>query len=303
MFKQPLKEFEYELKMTHQLSKNSIDAYMRDLTQYVNYLEFKGIDDASLITKDIIKSYLMTLRKKHRSSATVSRKLSAMKKFHQFLLEEKLVKDNVILLINRPKKTKRLPEVLSIEEIEALIERVKQTDSNLSKRNLAMIELLYGSGLRISELLELKVNDLHINMGFINVIGKGNKERIVPLGSLAVKAMKTYLESARLYLSKQPTPYVFLNRFGKKMSRIGFYKILKELASDAGINKDVSPHTLRHSFATHLIEEGVDLRFVQEMLGHTDVSTTEIYTHISKKQLIAVYDRYHPHAKKEREDV
>jgi integrase/recombinase XerD len=289
--------------MTHQLSKNSIDAYMRDLKQYINYLEFKGIDDANQITQAIIKSYLMTLRKKHRSASTVSRKLSAMKKFHQFLLEEKLVKDNVILLVNRPKKTKRLPEVLSIEEIEALIEITQKEDSYLNKRNLAMIELLYGSGLRISELLDLKVNDLHVNMGFINVIGKGNKERIVPIGSEAAKALKTYLESARLYLSKTPTPTVFLNRFGKKMSRVGFYKILKALAIQANISKDVSPHTLRHSFATHLIEEGVDLRFVQEMLGHSDVSTTEIYTHISKKQLIAVYDQYHPHAKKEREDV
>ncbi len=297
MLKQLLKEYEYELKSSQALSKNSVSAYMADLKAYVEYLLRKDINRPESITKDHIKQYLMTLRKKHSSSSTISRKLSALRKFHQFMLEEKLVDENIILGIHRPKQAKRLPDVLSLEEIERLI-TLTQDKTPLAKRNLAMIELLYGSGLRISELLDLKTDDLHINMGFINVIGKGSKERIVPIGSEAAMALKAYLEDGWLTLRKKPTPHVFLNRFGNKMSRVGFYKIIKELAAKADIKKDVSPHTLRHSFATHLLEGGVDLRYVQEMLGHSDVSTTEIYTHINKKQLIAVYDAYHPHAKK-----
>jgi len=299
MFKQLLKEYEYELKSTSDLSKNTISAYMRDIQHYLEYIAFKEITNPKSITKAIIKSYLMTLRKKHRSASTVSRKLSALKGFHQFLVDEKLADDNVIMHIHRPKQTKHLPDVLTIEELETIIAYAHEKDTPNAVRNVAMIELLYGSGLRISEMLNLKTEHLHLNQGFINIIGKGDKERIVPIGSEAGVALRTYLESARLKLSQVPSPYVFLNRFGKPMSRVGFYKILKQIAEEAGILKDVSPHTLRHSFASHLLEAGVDLRYVQEMLGHTDVSTTEIYTHINKKQLIAVYDQYHPHAKKE----
>jgi integrase/recombinase XerD len=303
MLKQLLKEYEYELKASHQLSKNTLSAYMSDLKKYTTYLLERDIKRPSEIKKDDVTRYLMTLRKKHIAKSTMSRKLSAMKKFHQFCLEEKLVDDNIILEIHRPKKDKRLPDVLSLEEIELILKTAKGNTA-LKKRNVAMIELLYGSGLRISEMLDLKIDDLHINMGFINVTGKGHKERIMPIGTETAKALKIYLESGRIELTKVPTPIVFLNRFGKRMSRVGFYKILKALARDAGIDKDVSPHTLRHSFATHLLERGVDLRYVQELLGHSDVSTTEIYTHINKSQLIAVYDKYHPHANnKEENDV
>ncbi len=297
MFKQLVKEYAYELKASHQLSKQSIDAYLSDINHYVAYLEFKGIVNPNHIDKHLIQNYLMVLRKKHLSPSTVSRRLSAIKKFHQYMLEEKLVDDNILLTIKRPKKAKHLPEVLTIDEIEALID-VAQKDSDLMKRNLAMIELLYGSGLRISELIQLKIDDLHVNMGFINVTGKGDKERIVPIGNEAAKALKRYLESARLNLSKRPGPHVFLNRFGNPISRIGFYKILKDLAIEAGIHKEVSPHMLRHSFATHLLNAGVDLRYVQEMLGHSDVSTTEVYTHLNKQALIKIYDQYHPHSNK-----
>lgn len=297
MLNQLLKEYEYELKSSHTLSEASIKAYMNDLHHYIDYLNHRNIKHPDAVTKHTLQAYLMTLRKKHRSVATINRKLSAMKKFHQYLLQEKIVSENVLLAVTRPKQGKRLPVVLSLEEIETLIE-ASQGETPLHIRNLAMIELLYGSGLRISELLDLKTEDLHINMGFITVTGKGSKERIVPVGSEAAKALKKYLEAARLTLSKTPTPYVFLNRFGKPMSRIGFYQILKELAQKANLGKEVSPHTLRHSFATHLLEAGVDLRYVQEMLGHGDVATTELYTHLSKKQLIAVYDMHHPYARK-----
>ncbi len=297
MLKQLLKEYEYELKATTHLSKNSQKAYLSDLNHYINYLDKKSIKMPETIEKHTIKQYLMVLRKHHTAPSSVSRKLSAIKGFHQFMLDEKLVDDNVILNISRPKQEKRLPEILSIEEIERLIDVVNGEDP-LAQRNLAMLELLYGSGLRITELLSLTPNDLHINQGVINVEGKGGKERIVPIGTQAAFAVKKYLESGRLKLSKVPTPYVFLNRHGKGISRVGFFKILKTLALKAGINKTVSPHTLRHSFASHLLEAGVDLRYVQEMLGHSSISTTELYTHINKKQLIAVYDQHHPHAKR-----
>ncbi len=300
MLRQLLKEYEYELKSGSELSKHSLSAYLGDVKAYVDYLEKKGLKRPESITKDTVYHYLMTLRKKQRAASTVSRKLSAIKAFHQFMLDEKLVDDNVVLHIKRPKQTKRLPSVLSIEEMDRLIEMARG-DSPLQKRNLAMLELLYGSGVRISELTDLRTEDLHINEGFINVSGKGGKERIVPIGTSAAHALKTYLEDGRLKLSKAPVPYVFLNRHGRPISRVGFYKILKDLAARSGIEKKVSPHTLRHSFASHLLEAGVDLRYVQEMLGHTDVSTTEIYTHINRKQLIAVYDTYHPHAHKRRE--
>jgi len=297
LLQQLLKEYEYELKATTHLSKNSQQAYLSDLSHYVNYLDKKSIIDPKQIDKHTIKQYLMVLRKHHKAASTVSRKLSAIKGFHQFLLDEKLVDDNVILNISRPKQAKRLPSILSLEEIEKIIE-ASSGDDPLSQRNLAMLELLYGSGLRISELLDLTPNDLHINQGVINIAGKGGKERIVPIGSQAASALKRYLESGRLILSKVPSAYVFLNRHGKNISRVGFYKILKNLALKAGIEKNVSPHTLRHSFASHLLEAEVDLRYVQEMLGHESISTTELYTHINKKQLIAVYDKHHPHAKR-----
>jgi len=297
VLKQLLKEYEYEIKATTHLSKNSTSAYLSDLKQYIAYLDKKLITTPEAITKHTIKQYLMVLRKRHASPSTVSRKLSALKGFHQFLVDEKLIDDNIILHVHRPKQEKRLPDILSIEEMEKLI-HVIDTSTPLGKRNLAMLELLYGSGLRISELLNLTTNDLHINQGVINVDGKGGKERIVPIGSEAQSALKTYLESGRLQLSKVPTPQVFLNHHGKPLSRIGFFKLLKNLAQKADIQKKVSPHTLRHSFASHLLEAGVDLRYVQEMLGHSSISTTELYTHINKKQLIAVYDNYHPHAKR-----
>ncbi len=297
MFKQLLKEYEYELRATTHLSKNTQKAYLSDLSHYVEYLLKKNITKPEAVNKHVIKQYLMVLRKHHTAPSTVSRKISAMKGFHQFLLDEKLVDDNVILNISRPKQEKRLPDILSIEDMETLID-IARGPSPLNLRNIAMLELLYGSGLRISELLALSTNDLHINQGLINVEGKGGKERIVPIGTEAQRALKTYLEAGRLKLSKTPTPYVFLNRHGNPISRVGFFKILKSLATEAGIEKNVSPHTLRHSFASHLLEAGVDLRYVQEMLGHSSISTTELYTHINKKQLIAVYDKHHPHAKR-----
>jgi integrase/recombinase XerD len=211
-----------------------------------------------------------------------------------------MVDENIALGISLPKKSKKLPIILSVEEIDALITATLGNEP-LELRNRAIIELLYGSGLRITEVLELKLSDLHVNIGFINVIGKGNKERIVPLGEESQHALKRYLESARPVLKKIPGDLLFVNKNGGKLSRVGFYKTLKNITIKAGITKDISPHSLRHSFASHLLEGGVDLRVVQELLGHEDISTTQIYTHINKKQLKSVYEKFHPRSQKEEE--
>ncbi len=297
MLKQLLKEYEYELKASSHLGKQSQAAYLSDLKQYITYLDKKEISKPDMITKETLKQYMMVLRKRHHAPSTVSRKISALKGFHQFMVDEKILEDNVVLKLPRPKQKKHLPSVLNIKEMEALLD-VVSGDTPLDQRNKAMLELLYGSGLRISELVDLNTNDLHVNEGLIHVHGKGDKTRIVPISAMAEKALKRYLESGRLAIKKMPTPVVFLNRLGRPISRVGFFKVLKDIALKARIHKNVSPHTLRHSFASHLLEAGVDLRYVQEMLGHENVSTTELYTHINKKQLIAVYDQFHPHAQR-----
>jgi integrase/recombinase XerD len=294
MMKQLLKEFEYELKASSGLSKNTLEAYLRDVKDYVFYLmSVKQYDSVEAIQRKDIQNYLMTLRKKHLKASSLARKVSSISKFHDYLLSEKILEENIVKHIPKPKQEKKIPVVLSVSEILKIIE-VASKNTSLGLRNIAILELLYGSGLRVSEMTELETSQLHLNEHVIHVMGKGHKERILPLSPFAVEALRNYLEKGRLSLSKVPSPYVFLNRFGKKLSRVGFFKILNQLALEAGIQSKISPHTLRHSFATHLLENGVDLRYVQEMLGHVDVSTTEIYTHINKAQLKAMYDKYHP---------
>lgn len=294
MMKTLLKEFEYDLRASSGLSLNTLKAYLKDCADYVTYLsDVRGIKDPELITRKDVTNYVMTLRKKHYQASTLSRKLSSLNQFHAYLVREKILKENIITRIPKPKKKAHLPVVLSMDEITAMIDQT-EGDAPLSQRNKAMIELLYGSGLRVSELCELTTNQLHLNESRVDVIGKGQKRRVVPLSAYAIRALKLYLESGRLKLAKAPSAYVFLNRHGHPISRVGFFKVLKDLALKAGVSHTVSPHTLRHSFATHLLERGVDLRYVQEMLGHVDVSTTEIYTHLSSQHLKAIYDQYHP---------
>ncbi len=299
MLKRLLKEYEYYLKITKNLSTNTIKSYVTDLNEYViflakNYL----IKDPNIITKQHIRNFIGRLKRKQNTNSSISRKVSAIRSFHKYLLLEKLVSGNVATGISLPKKELRLPITLSIDEVEALI-IAADGDEPLEQRNKAMLELLYGCGLRVTELLSLRLQDLHINMGFINIIGKGNKERIVPLGEEAQHALKKYLEEGRSILKKIPGDIVFVNNRGSSMSRVGLYKTLKKIAFRAGIMKDISPHTLRHSYASHLLENGVNLRMVQELLGHEDISTTQIYTHISKKQLQDVYNEFHPRSNQE----
>ena len=301
MLKGLLKEYEYYLKITKGLSHNSIKSYITDLKEYIEFLNKNYLlRDPDKITKQHIRNFIARLKRKNNTASSISRKMSAIRSFHKYMLIEKIIYTNVTIGISLPKKEKRLPLVLSVNAIYALM-IAADGDDPLELRNRAMLELLYGSGLRITELIELRLADLHLNMGFINVTGKGNKERIVPIGDEGQYALKRYLDRGRSVLKKVQGDIIFVNNRGNKISRVGFYKTLKRLAIKAGITKDISPHTLRHSFASHLLENGVDLRMVQELLGHEDISTTQIYTHINKKQLKSVYEEYHPRAYKKEE--
>lgn len=297
-----LKEYEYHLKISKGLRPNSISSYVTDLAEYVEFIDKNyAIADPVRITKQHIRNFVARLKRKQSSSSSIARKMSAIRSFHKFLMQEKLVDVNVALGVHLPKKKQTLPTVLSVEEVDALMVAA-DGDDPLELRNKAMLELLYGSGLRISELLALRLSDLHLNMGFLNVAGKGNKERIVPVGAEAAHAMRQYLDKGRPTIKKIPGDILFVNSRGTAISRVGFYKVLKLLAVKAGITKDVSPHTLRHSFASHLLDNGVDLRVVQELLGHEDISTTQIYTHISKQKLQQVYTAFHPRSRSKGDD-
>jgi integrase/recombinase XerD len=292
-----INEYQYYLKREKGLSQNTITAYLRDLEQYRLYLEKNyEITKIQKIERKHIEAYLKSLNKKSLSTKSSSRKLTAIKGFHQFLLIENEIDNNIAYDIESPKVEKTLPQVLSVQEVVQIIEAVKGTDP-LSIRNQALLELIYGSGLRVSELLDLKIADIHLLEGYVRVLGKGNKEREVPLGDLSIQALRLYLTKSRNQLTINSIDYLFLNQDGKRLSRQGFFKILRKISKSAGIDRDISPHTLRHSFATHLLEAGVDLRTLQELLGHEDIQTTQIYTHISQKHLKDVYLNTHPRAK------
>ena len=295
-----VREYEMYLTTEAKLSKNTCISYVNDITQYLDYIKkYREKHDPEDINIEDIRSYLASLKRNHISSTSQSRKLSAMKSFHKFLMLEKYVTKNVAKLIQNPKQEKKLPTVLSIEEVENLL-NVLSDDSPLELRNKTMIELAYSSGLRVSELVDLKLGNLHLNNGFIEIFGKGNKERIVPVGEEAIYLINKYLETARLlYVNNKSKDYVFLTRRGTNMSRQMFFEIIREKAKLAGITKEISPHKLRHSFASHLLERGIDLRLIQELLGHESISTTEIYTHINNTKLKNVYLNAHPRARKD----
>lgn len=292
-----IKEYVYYLKVTKNLAKNTINSYQNDLSDYLDFIDkqyhFKRPDQ---ITKQHALNYLNHLKRANLSSKSIARKLSAVKSFHHYLLSEKVCDENIFLSISQPKVTNTLPVVLNLDEVERLINAAKKDSKILDIRNLAMVELAYGSGLRVSELLNLKISDLHLNNSLVKIIGKGSKERIVPLGENAVIAIRKYLVDARPLIHPEGKDILFVNKSGQKLSRVGFYKIIQSLAISADIEKSISPHTLRHSFATHLLENGADLRAVQELLGHEDILTTENYTHISKQHLQNAYQSAHPRA-------
>ncbi|WP_332691308.1 site-specific tyrosine recombinase XerD [Halalkalibacter lacteus] len=292
-----INEFLHYIQVERGLAQNTIQSYQRDLKQYDLYVKnVENKNEINEIDRQTIVQYLYFLKEQGRAETTIARTIASIRAFHQFSLREKLADQDPSVHLDIPKRTKRLPKILSMQEVEALLVAPSGNDL-FSIRNRAMLETLYATGMRVSELINLTVIDTHLTMGFVRCIGKGNKERIIPLGGEATKALQSYLEHSRLSLMKKNRHDVlFVNHHGKPLSRQGFWKILKKLAIKAKIEKPLTPHTLRHSFATHLLENGADLRAVQEMLGHVDISTTQIYTHVTKARMKDVYAQYHPRA-------
>lgn len=281
-------------------SNNTIESYGSDVLNYLYYLQnVKGITNLQNVTTEDVKNYLAYLKKMGYSPSSSSRALSTLKSFHKFLVLEHYIKHNPTLSISTPKIDKKLPNVLSVEEVMILLNSLND-DTPYNARNRAMIEVMYGTGLRVSELVNLKLNELHLTSKMISTTGKGSKERIVPINDYASKVLSDYIVKYRPELVKngKDNNFIFLNNQGQPLSRQSFFLILKRLAKDAGIEKEISPHTLRHSFATHLLEAGTDLRYIQEMLGHENISTTQIYTHLSKQKIKSVYNSAHPRGDK-----
>ncbi|MDE5856120.1 MAG: site-specific tyrosine recombinase XerD [Anaeroplasmataceae bacterium] len=287
-------EFRFYL-LDKRLSPNTISAYMTDLELYGEFLvKYQNLKDIAEVTEEHINKYIASLKRANLSKQTISRKIIAIKEFHKYLVSETdIVKEDPAKFIDLPKPSKPLPVVLSKDEINRMLDSI-ETDTPLGLRNKAMIETLYASGLRISELVGLTLADIHLREKYIVVVGKGNKERMVPLGDMAVIALRNYIEKGRPFLSKKPGNTLFYNYQGNSISRQSLYKYIVKLAKDNGIEKEISPHTIRHSFATHLLEGGTDLRIVQELLGHEDISTTQIYTHIDRLRLKEMYEHTHP---------
>ncbi|MEI3604680.1 site-specific tyrosine recombinase XerD [Pseudogracilibacillus sp. SE30717A] len=297
MLKDAVDDFFHYLQIERGLAENTIVSYRRDLVQYMTFIKEKNsIEDWNQIKRSDIVEFLYKIKKSGKSTATISRMISSIRSFHQFLVRDRIVDQDASLHIETPKLDRLFPQILSSEEVDKLLD-VPDT-SPLTIRNKAMLELMYATGLRVTELISLQSADLHLTMGFVRCVGKGDKERIIPVGDLAKHALEVYLHNARSELLKKnkSETTLFVNHHGRPLSRQGFWKIIKALAQQKGLTKEITPHTLRHSFATHLLENGADLRSVQEMLGHADISTTQIYTHISKRRLKDMYQQFHPRA-------
>ena len=293
-----LKDFIHFLVVEKGLSRNTVISYERDLKGYLSFLQTnEKMTELASAQRAQIVHFLAYLKDSGKSSKTIARHVASVRAFHQFLLREKIVGHDPTVHIESPQLERSLPKVLSLQEVETLLDSPKLVD-HFGYRDKAMLELLYATGIRVSELIGLNMSDVHLTMGFVRCIGKGNKERIIPIGRTATTALERYLEKGRpTFVAKgHKDEALFLNFHGKRLTRQGFWKILKRLTQEANISKELTPHTLRHSFATHLLENGADLRAVQEMLGHADISTTQIYTHVTKTRLKDVYSKFHPRA-------
>ena len=294
------KGFKSFLQLEKSLSVHSVEAYLRDIDKFAQYLydEVGAIGPAEVSLKHL-QSFIQTIGKLEMAPSSQARIISGIKSFFKYCLLEQIITVNPTTLLPTPKIQRKLPDVLSFEEIEQLINAI-----DLSKpeggRNKAILEVMYSSGLRVTEAINLKISSLYLNVGFIRVIGKGDKERLVPIGSDAIKYIKLYKETMRVHQTpaKDCDDILFLNNRGKALSRVMIFYIIKDLIQKTGIQKTISPHSFRHSFATHLVEGGADLRAVQEMLGHESITTTEIYTHINREYLRDTLDRFHPAFKK-----
>jgi len=299
MWELPIKQFRSYLRVERSLSPNSIEAYVQDVEKLRQFMEANHakLSPAKVSAKQL-REFVEYLNELGMSAHSQARILSGVKGFYKYLLFEELIDKDPTELLEGPKLGRKLPDVLSYDEIVTLLEAIDHSKPE-GARNRAMLEVLYSSGLRVSELVELKINNVYFDAGFLRVIGKGNKERLVPMGRDAMKYLKIYLEEVR---GKAPhkgaqkgfEPFVFLNRTGRKLTRVMVFTVIKSLATKIGLKKNISPHTFRHSFATHLIEGGADLRAVQEMLGHESITTTEIYTHLDRDYLKQVIKEFHP---------
>jgi len=276
------------------LSRNTLEAYNRDLIRYIDFLEGKGVSPLTATPSQIV-SFLSTLKERGLSVRSYTRCLVAIRMFYRFLLKGRHISSSPTSYIDLPRFFKKLPAVLSLEDVERLLD-APDTKKPLGLRDKAMLEVLYATGLRVSELVSLRLMDLNLQAGYVTAFGKGSKERLIPIGDSAIQWVTRYLASARDRLLKgSHSDYVFVTTRGDRMTRQGFWEVIKRYAIRVGIDKGrVKPHTIRHSFATHLLERGADLRSVQTMLGHTDISTTQIYTHIRREWLKAIHERYHP---------
>ncbi len=288
-----LQEFINYISLEKGLAKNTQEAYARDLRTYLNYLEKRKIDPLN-IGHQQITDYLWSRKEKGAKPSSIFRYLESIKLFHRFLFAEGYTKNDPTLYLSSPKLVRHLPAVLSTTELEKLLNQPK-INKFYGLRDRAILELFYACGLRVSELINLHLEDVNLSLGYVRCRGKGGKERIVPLGHYAVRYISEYLElrSKRPIISNNSN-ILFLDKSGRKFSRVGLWKIVKKYAQKAGINKTISPHTLRHTFATHLLEKGADLRAIQEMLGHSDISTTQIYTHLEREHLKELHRKYHP---------
>ena len=292
--KKLVEEFLNYLSIERGLAVNSISSYRRDLNNYIKYLEKNKIGSFSETKRNNITNFMLYLKDKGLNSSSIARALVAIKVLYRFLVNEGYLKDDVTSVFTLPKIWRKLPQVLRPEEVEKLL-RSPNLRTKLGIRDKAALELMYATGMRVSEIAGLKLNDLNLDMRFVKCTGKGQKERIIPLGTYAVCALTKYIDKARPGLLKQKEElHLFLSRLGRKISRQTFWKAVKAYAKKSRIKKEITPHTLRHSFATHLLERGADLRTLQEMLGHSDISTTQIYTHIDKERLKQIHRKFHP---------
>lgn len=294
-----IKDFENFLKFERNFSDNTLDAYLRDIRKLRDYAEFDLSNTGPLqITYENIQEYLFQLSKKKFSERSQARWISSIKSFFKYLLEDEVRTDNPAALLEGPKLGLYLPDTLSFEDVERIIKAIDVT-TDLGQRNQCMIEVLYGCGLRVSELIDLKISNINFKESYLKVEGKGDKTRFVPLAAYTSSLIKDYINNIRskYKINKKCEDILFLNSRGSAMSRVIVFIIIKELTEKAGINKKISPHTFRHSFATHLLQNGADLRYIQEMLGHSSITTTEIYTHLKNEELRDVILNYHPRNK------
>lgn len=284
-------DFQIYLGYEKQLSKNSILAYVKDMEEFAGFLGDRTMPEKA--SREDVLDFIIHLNEKSLSNRSIARKLSSLKGYYIFLLKQDRIKESPVALVESPQYLKKLPDFLSVEEVESMLRVASETPREV--RDSCIVEMLYSCGVRVSELCDMKTGEISFENRVVRVFGKGKKERMVPIGERALAAVKKYLSYRRdLSSGKRQSDFLFISRLGKRLSRVSVWSIVRRLARREGIEKEITPHTLRHSFATHLISDGADLRAVQEMLGHSDISTTQIYTHVSSKLLKDTHKKYHP---------